>query len=84
MNARKRPPEGGRPDFEPVARPVSSKYSPVLRYLEDREKVAGRRVTLHHDPTVAADFLASQLGHDRAVKWAYQLLAALQPRRGAA
>lgn len=53
-------------------------------YIEGREAILGRRLSLSQDPRVAARQLADRIGQREAQRWALQLLRALADRRRSA
>lgn len=47
---------------------------PTVTYLEGRERVLGRRLTLHREPAIAAALLIEELGPLGARAWCRSLL----------
>lgn len=61
-------------------RPV--RHTWAWRYTQNRESVLGRRFTVSVDPELAAEQMAEHLGgHGPALRWAAELVAALERRR---
>lgn len=54
--------------------------SPTVAYLQGRERVLGRRLSLHREPCIAAALLLEELGPLGARAWVRRLLAELEVR----
>lgn len=60
---------------------TNSRSGMTGRYLADRERVLGGRITIDRDPAVAAEDLVDQFGSGAAARrWTAELLAAVTVR----
>lgn len=58
----------------PKDTPGGYRSSPTLRYIHDRERVLGRRFSLHREPAIAAALLVEELGPLGARQWLRRVL----------
>jgi hypothetical protein len=63
---------------------MSTRDSPTVAFLRNREAVLGGRLVVHVDPEIAAELLAAAMGgRQLAYEWALALLAAFDGGRAA-